>query len=97
LAEVARYRSYGQWWEGQFEFLAVRYDGVMPKRSSKPADPNKAALAILNEGVGEMVNDDEAAAKPALRMKNPGAVAVGRLGGKKGGKARAKTPSPEDR
>jgi hypothetical protein len=69
----------------------------MPNRSSKPADPNKAAFAIPNEDVGEMVNDDEAAAKPALRMKNAGAATLGRLGGKKGGKARTKAPSLEDR
>jgi hypothetical protein len=74
---------------------AVRYDGIMPKRSSKPGDPSQAARASLNEATGEMVNDDEAAAKPALRMKNVGAV--GRLGGKNGGKARAKAALPEDR
>jgi hypothetical protein len=65
----------------------------MPKRSSKPADVNRLAHAI----VGEMTNDDAAAAKPPARMKNPAAVTLGRLGGNKGGKARAAALSPEDR
>lgn len=57
----------------------------MPKRSSKPGDVNRLAHAIVRE----MTNDDDAAAKPSVRMKNPAAVELGRLGGKKGGKARA--------
>jgi hypothetical protein len=65
----------------------------MPKRSSKPGDVNRLAHAIVHE----MVNDDEAAAKPSVRMKNAAAVELGRLGGKKGGKARAAALSPEDR
>jgi hypothetical protein len=60
----------------------------MPKRSSKPADPNRAAFAILNEAT------DEA---PAEREKDPAAVSLGRRGGLKGGKARAEALAPEDR
>ena len=48
----------------------------MPKRSSKPTDPNELAAAIVAEATEEPV-------------KNPHAVALGRLGGKKGGPARA--------
>ncbi len=49
----------------------------MPKRSSKaPQDVNVLAADI----VAEATEDSE---------KNPAAVALGRLGGKKGGKARA--------
>jgi len=51
----------------------------MPKRSRKPTDPNLLAVAIVGEAVEER--------KPE---KNPAAVALGRLGGLKGGKARAK-------
>jgi hypothetical protein len=65
----------------------------MPKRSSKPGDVNSLAHAIVHE----MTNDDGAAAKPSVRMKNAAAVELGRLGGKKGGKARAEALSPEDR
>jgi hypothetical protein len=55
----------------------------MPKRSSK--DLNEAAFAVVQQVT------QQAAAEPA---KNPAAVALGRLGGIKGGKARAKKLSP---
>ena len=55
----------------------------MPKRSSKPQDVNQLAAQILAEALGDV---------PELTTKgkkNPAAVALGRLGGLKGGKARA--------
>jgi hypothetical protein len=59
----------------------------MPKRSSKPpADPNKAAKSILDQIAGE---------EPE-QVKNPAAQALGRLGGLKGGKARAAKLTPEE-
>lgn len=62
----------------------------MPKRSSKPpADPNKAAAAVL-----KALTDDPAV---EATVKNPAAVALGRLGGLKGGKARKDSLSPEKR
>jgi len=59
----------------------------MPKRSSKQKDTQQMARAILDQVVPD--------AEPALltkpeKAKNPAAVALGRLGGLKGGKARAK-------
>lgn len=58
----------------------------MPKRPSKlPADPNRRAFAILQEATGEAPPELNKEGKP----KNPAAVALGKLGGKKGGKARA--------
>lgn len=63
----------------------------MPKRSSKPTDPNRAAFAILNEATGE-----DAPAEPE-REKDPAAVSLGRRGGLKGGAARAAALSPEER
>jgi hypothetical protein len=58
----------------------------MPKRSSKtqsiPEDVNETAFRVLREATGE---------------KNPAAVALGRLGGKKGGPARAAKLSPKKR
>jgi len=51
----------------------------MPKRSSKPRHLNALAASIVAEATGEPVDDG----------KNPAAVALGRLGGQKGGKARA--------
>ena len=63
----------------------------MLKRSSKrkPADINKLAAAIVEDATQE--TDAETA------QKNPAAVALGRLGGLKGGKARAKKLSAKKR
>ena len=63
----------------------------MPKRSSKTKDVNQIAASILEAATGE---------PPALTPqgeKNPAAVALGRLGGLKGGKARAEALSPSKR
>ncbi len=54
----------------------------MPKRSSK--DVNQLAASIL-----KAATDDPPA--PPQTEKNPAAVALGRLGGLKGGAARAKS------
>ena len=62
----------------------------MPRRSSKPRDVNQLAAAIAAEATGQ-------APKEPPSDKNPHAVALGRLGGKKGGKARAKKLTPEQR
>jgi hypothetical protein len=62
---------------------------AMPKRSSK--DVNEMAASILEAATGEpapMTPKDE---------KNPAAVALGRLGGLKGGKARSKSLSKQRR
>jgi hypothetical protein len=65
----------------------------MPKRSSKrPRDPNQLAKLIVDMATGEAAPDSVAA-----DGKNPAAVALGRLGGKKGGKARATKLTPEQR
>jgi hypothetical protein len=67
----------------------------MPTRSSKqlPRDVNQRAKAIVDISTGEA---DEI--QPARRPeKNEAAVALGRLGGLKGGKARAESLSPKRR
>lgn len=66
----------------------------MPKRSRRPADPNKRAFAIVEEAVGDAPKYDPADAE---REKNPAAVALGRLGGLKGGKARAAKMTADER
>ncbi len=63
----------------------------MPRRSRKPADLNKLAKAITDEATS-----DEPAPDPD-EGKDPAAVALGRKGGKKGGKARAARMTPEQR
>lgn len=58
----------------------------MPKRSRKlPADANRKAFAVVQLAIGEAPADLKKDGTP----KNPAAVALGKLGGKKGGKARA--------
>lgn len=52
----------------------------MPKRSSK--DANEVAFSVVRKVTGEMEEEPPPA-------KNPAAVALGRLGGLKGGAARA--------
>lgn len=65
----------------------------MPKRSSnkRGKDINVLASQIVEEATGEAVS------KPEDSTKNPAAVALGRLGGLKGGKARAEKLTPEQR
>ncbi len=58
----------------------------MPKRSKKPADLNRLAAAIVGEAT------DETPPPPESQQKQ-----AGRIGGTKGGKARAERLSPERR
>jgi len=64
----------------------------MPKRSSKrgPEDINRLAASIVAKATGD---EEPTPASP----KNPAAVELGRLGGKKGGPARAKKLSARRR
>ena len=65
----------------------------MQKRSSKPKrDVNENAFRIMSEATG-----GDNTPKPEDEGKNPAAVALGRLGGMKGGKARAEKLTPEQR
>jgi hypothetical protein len=76
---------------------------AMPKRSSKkskPTDISQLARAIVEEATGESLADHalpKAPPKEPTRKKNPAAVALGKLGGKKGGEARAKKLTLEQR
>ncbi|MCP4680653.1 MAG: hypothetical protein GY854_35255 [Deltaproteobacteria bacterium] len=64
------------------------------KRPKRPADRNALAAAIVGEATAEPTEPKQALAES---VKNPAAVALGRLGGLKGGKARAKKLTPEER
>lgn len=64
----------------------------MPDRSRKrPRDVNELARQLVDEATGEApkLDPDEG--------KDPAAVALGRKGGLKGGKARAAKLTPEER
>ena len=69
----------------------------MPTRSSKlPRDPNQLAAHVVAMSTGQeppVKSEPKALAKE----KNPAAVALGRLGGMKGGKARAEKLTAEQR
>lgn len=60
-------------------------------KPNRPRDPNQLAKLVVDLSTGET---DE---QPADNEKNPAAVALGRLGGLKGGNARANNLTPEQR
>jgi hypothetical protein len=60
------------------------------KKKKRPTDLNLLAASIVEDAT-----NDNPTGEPST--KNPNAVALGRLGGLKGGKARAKKLTPEQR
>jgi len=65
----------------------------MPKRSGKrPRDLNSLAASIVDDAT-----DETPAPEPVEPEKDPAAVALGRRGGLRGGKARAERMSAEER
>ena len=68
------------------------YTGIMAKRQKKRADLNELAKSIVDQ-----VTDEELREKALEEGKNPAAVMLGRLGGLKGGKARAAKLSAKQR
>jgi len=65
--------------------------GMADTRKKRPRDPNQLAKLVVDIATGE--EQDE----PTDEGKNPAAVELGRLGGLKGGKARAEKLTPEQR
>jgi hypothetical protein len=63
----------------------------MPDRSRRPRDPNQLGKLVVDIATGEVEDT------PDDTGKDPAAVALGRKGGLKGGKARAKKMTPEER
>ena len=65
----------------------------MPRRSSKPKDHDFVTIArsVVEKSIGEKLTGEPLDKEPE---KNPHAVALGRLGGQKGGRARAAKLSP---
>ena len=60
-----------------------------PKGEKRPADVIGNAVLVMQIATGEV--------RDTSTEKNPHAVALGKLGGKKGGKARAKTLTKKQR
>ena len=82
---------------GQSSPPLLGYNHIMPTRSSKPRDHDFATVArrVVEQAIGEHL--DGTPLEDPNAGKNPAAVALGRLGGAKGGKARAKALSPAKR
>jgi hypothetical protein len=68
----------------------------MAKRSAPKRDFMQVGRAIVEQAIGEQM-DGNPLPDPPKDERNPHAVALGSLGGKKGGKARAKALSPAKR
>ena len=69
-------------------------------KKKRPTDINLLARQIVEEAIGEPLTErpaPEPTTPQPTREKNAAAVALGRLGGLKGGKARAEKLSPEKR
>jgi hypothetical protein len=88
--------------EGEAICPMLWHNGIMmPKRTSKNSkltDISQLARAIVEEATGESLADHALPKEPTQEFpskKNPAAVALGKLGGKKGGDARAKNLTPE--
>lgn len=62
-------------------------------KKARPRDPNELAHRVFLESIGEAPRTEA----PAPQKKNPAAVALGRLGGLKGGVARAAALGPRKR
>jgi hypothetical protein len=67
----------------------------MPRRSSKDRDFFVNARHVVEQAIGEQM--DGTPLEDPNAGKNPAAVALGKLGGAKGGKARAEVLSPAQR
>ncbi len=88
---------------GQFGPTALTVDASgdschaedMPSRSSKDHDFATVARRVVEQAIGEQMNGDPLPDPNA--GKNPAAVALGKLGGAKGGKARAARLTAEQR
>lgn len=70
---------------------AVYIENMAEKHPKRPRDPNQLAKHIIGIATGEV---DDA---PPPNGKDPAAVERGRLGGLKGGKARAANMTPAER
>lgn len=68
------------------------HHGIMPKRSAPKRDFMEVARGIVEHAIGEQM-DGKPLPDPPEDKRNPHAVALGSIGGTKGGKARAKSLS----
>jgi hypothetical protein len=69
----------------------------MAERKKKEHDFAVTAFRVVQEATGQVEPESKQAEPELIERKNPHAVALGRLGGLKGGKARASKLTPEQR
>jgi hypothetical protein len=69
---------------------------IMHRRSSK-GDVAQNALRVIEQAIGAPLKVPAKTLSFPPRKKNPAAVALGKLGGMKGGRARAAKLTPEER
>ena len=72
------------------------HHGVMAKRSNPKRDFMEVARNIVEHAIGEQM-DGRPLPEPERDTRNPHAVALGSLGGKKGGRMRAAKLSKKQR
>jgi hypothetical protein len=68
----------------------------MPNKATPKRDFMQVAREVVERAIGEQM-DGKPLPDPPEDKRNPHAVALGSMGGKKGGRARAKTLSPAKR
>jgi hypothetical protein len=72
------------------------HHGIIPKRSSPKRDFMEVARGIVERAIGEQM-DGSPLPESQPDTRNPHAVALGSMGGRKGGRARAKKLSSAKR
>ena len=70
---------------------------MLDRSKKRPRDPNQLAHQIMIESTGQVPPFEAKSQPPVDPSKNPHAVALGRLGGLKGGTARAAALGPRKR
>jgi hypothetical protein len=70
---------------------------MLDRSKKRPRDPHQLAHQVMLESTGQAPKFNPEADQPVDPTKNPHAVALGRLGGLKGGAARAEALSPRKR
>jgi len=68
-----------------------------PRKKKREHDFAVTAFRVVQEATGEAGPESEETEPESIEGKNPHAVALGRLGGLKGGKARAAKLTPKQR
>lgn len=71
--------------------------GKKSRKKKREHDFAVTAFRVVQEATGQVESESEEAEPEPTEGKNPHAVALGRLGGLKGGKARFEKLTPEQR